>query len=346
MNVFNIMLSPDKGGLQQMSLIYALAMQKMGHNVICVLRKNSPYIEVLQENGISVYIYKSCTVYNLYKMLSLAVFMKKNKADIVICHGRRATSVVTNNIIRAFIKPMFKTIGVMHSKECKLKSKCDKLIFLTNQHLQQQSDFIKNKSYVLANTILDKGEAASPLHSPLVFGSMGRLHKIKGFDILLTALSILKKKNYKFKFILAGKGKEEKKLLHQIQELDLSDRVNFMGWVNNKALFFKQIDVFVLSSRSDVMPLSVLEAFAYSKPVIATQCDGPKEVMSQEFKSMLVPCQDAPALASIMENIINNKKQILSLSGKAKLLFDEQYSFLMFAKKLNSILNEVANVCN
>lgn len=344
MNIFNIMLSPDKGGLQQMSVIYALAMQKKGHNVTCVLRKDSPYINILKESGIPIYIYKSCTNYNLFRMFNLAVFMKKNKTDVVLCHGRRAISVVSNSIIRVIINPIYKLIGVMHSKECKLKNKCDKLIFLTKTQLQKQEADIQNKSYVLSNTILDMGDNLNRLHSPIVFGAMGRLHKIKGYDILIKALAILKMRKNQFKFILAGKGPEENKLLNQIKKLNLNDVVDYIGWVDDKINFFKQIDVFILSSRSDVMPLSILESFSYSKPVISTMCDGPKEIMLQEFSSMLVSVEDENALAIAMENIIKNKNKISALGRKAKKLFIEQYSFLTFSNKLNTILHEVVNV--
>ena len=206
MNIVNIMLSPDKGGLQQMSVVYALAMQKKGHNVICVMRQGSPYIEILQSKGIKVYIYNFCKWCKLWQMFIFADFFKKNKIDIAVCHGRRAISVISNNIIKFFIKSDYKIIGVMHSRKCKIKDKCDKLIFLTKLQLSKEADYIQNKSYILPNTILDDGETVNKLHFPVTSGALGRLHKIKGYDVLLKALAILKNKKHQFKFLLAGCG--------------------------------------------------------------------------------------------------------------------------------------------
>ena len=94
------------------------------------------------------------------------------------------------------------------------------------------------------------------------------------------------------------------------------------------------------------MPLSILESFSYSKPVIATLCDGPKEIMLQDFCSMLVPIEDEYALAMAMEKIIKDKSKISVLGKKAKKLFIEKYSFLTFSNKLNTILCETVNVKN
>jgi len=342
MKICNVMLSKGKGGLQQMSAIYALAMKNMGHNVISIMQKNSPYIADLQKENIVVKICENLNIFRLWNTYKFIQFMQKNKMDIVVCHGKRAISLMSNSFLRWLIKPKYKIVGVMHSKNCNIKNKCDKLIFLTDIHLQRQPDFIKQKSCVLANTILDIGcDKNNTLHSPLTFGAMGRLHKIKGYDILLNALHILKTHGRKFKFVLAGTGEEEKNLMRQIKKLNLENEVSLTGWVDDKQQFFDMTDVFVLSSRSDVMPLSVLEAFAYSTPVIATRCDGPKEVMSQEFDFLLVPIDDENALAAKMEQMIENKNQLLSLGKKAKKVFVEQYSFLSFTAKLAKILNEV-----
>ena len=90
-----------------------------------------------------------------------------------------------------------------------------------------------------------------PQGSRLVLGAMGRFVPEKGFDLLLKSLKMLKDKKYKFKLLLAGDGAERGMIEKMISELGLKKEVELVGWVDNLASFYKQINVFCLSSRKE-----------------------------------------------------------------------------------------------
>ena len=341
MNIFNIMLSSNRGGLEQMSLVYTRAMLTLGHRVTCLIMPDCPYLKDLQSTNAEIFFAPGRNIYNPLNAYRIIQNIIRTNADIVVCHGNRAMSFVLNRIVRFFIRADFKTIGVMHSRHCPYKTQCDALIFLTQNLYQKQSTAIRKKSFVLANTVMEQPHKPVSLHTPVVFGAMGRMHPIKGFDILLQALFILKQKRKDFYFVLAGSGPEEKKILKQIDVLGLKTHVQNLGWINNKKEFFDKIDVFVLSSRYDSMPLSVLEALAFSKPVIATECVGPKEILSQLQTPLLVPVQNPQKLALAMEYLLCNKEKIPSMSVEANTLFTHSYSFSVFCNKLCQILQKV-----
>lgn len=337
------MLASGQGGLERMSVVYALAMAKLGHNVCCLMRLDSPYIKELQAKGIKIRAIGGRNCYNFFNSLQVLRLLKREDADVVLCHGNRAMSFVLNRFIHFFIKTPFKVIGVMHSKKCPYKKQCDNLIFLTEAEFSRQPEEIRKKSFVLPNTVWEASpqNVAGSLHKPLVFGAMGRLHPVKGFDVLLDALKILQDKKRCFRFVLAGTGPEKAKLLRRITVLGLNDKVCYAGWIDDKQKFFAEIDVFVLSSFYESMSLSVLEALAYSKAVVSTSCTGPREILSGIKSVQLVPPGNAENLAAALDGLLGNPQQIRLMARKGKALYDAKYAPEAFTSKLGEILQKV-----
>ena len=346
MNIVNIMLSSEKGGLEQMSVIYGKAMAEMGHKVKYIITRDSAYKDDIQSSGGEIYYITSRSRYNLWSIYQTIKFIEQEKTDIVICHGNRAMSIVLNKYIRKLIHTHYKTIGVMHSEHCPYLEKCDKLIFLTKNAFLEQSKAIQRKSYILPNTILENSHRIRSLHSPIVFGALGRLHAVKGFDILVRALSLLKQEHKECYLVIGGTGPEEKKILHIIKKMHLEKEIEMLGWVTRKQDFFDKIDIFVLPSRQERLGLVLLEAFAYSKAVISTECIGPKEILNQLKSPLLVPCNDEEQLARAMSDLMEDKEKIKKMAQEGNALYCQKYNKQAFKEKLSQILKEVYDEIN
>lgn len=342
MKVINIMLASGKGGLEQMSTVYTRALTEKGIKTTSVLINDSPYKDDVYEVGANLKIVNSRHRYSLLSTFKIFKIIKREKADLVICHGNRPMAIILNNFAKFIFKTNFKTIGVMHSKKCPHKYKCDNLIFLTKSFLKNEPKEIQNKSFTLPNTILEDSHQGVKTHTPITFGAMGRLHTIKGFDILLESLAIIKNKGYKFKLVLGGDGPEKENLLQQIKDLNLEKEVEYMSWISNKKEFFDKIDVFCLSSRSERMPLTVLESFAYSKAIISTNLEGPKEVLSDISNPLIAELENPYSFAEKLEFLINNPEQIELLAKQGNDIFNEKYKFDKFKENLSEILKQIA----
>ena len=107
-------------------------------------------------------------------------------------------------------------------------------------------------------------------HDEIVFGSCGRLHSIKGFDIALRALATFK--GMRFRYVIAGAGPEAYPLARLASELGIADRVEFRGWVQYRdaPAFLRSLDVFLHPARHEPYGVAVLEAMACGLPVIAS----------------------------------------------------------------------------
>lgn len=173
----------------------------------------------------------------------------------------------------------------------------------------------------------------------IVFGSCGRLAPVKGFDIFIKAASILNGQSDRAFFAISGKGESFVELKSLIISLGLQSKFFLLGFQENLQHTLNQFDVFVLSSRSEGFPLSLIEALAAGLPCIATNVSGVDEMLG-EYGGMVVPKESPDNLASAMKSMLdpgvreNFSKQARLLGSKysydaCSSEFGEIYSSLM-----------------
>jgi glycosyltransferase involved in cell wall biosynthesis len=122
--------------------------------------------------------------------------------------------------------------------------------------------------------------------------ALGRLHRNKGFDVLLRALALLPGAHHS----LAGEGPERPSLLRLAGELGIADRVAFLGWREDAGALLAGCDVFVCPSRHEPLGNVVLEAWSASRPVVAAAAQ--LKAMAQAPLSVEVP-QITDSLAAL-----------------------------------------------
>jgi len=128
-------------------------------------------------------------------------------------------------------------------------------------------------------------------------GTVASLTSKKGHDVLLRALARLRDSGIDCALALAGDGAERPRIDALIGRLALGDRVHLLGAIANVADLLAAIDVFVLPSLVEGMPLALLEAMRAGKPVIATAVGGVPEVVQPGVNGLLVPPANDAALA-------------------------------------------------
>jgi glycosyltransferase involved in cell wall biosynthesis len=130
--------------------------------------------------------------------------------------------------------------------------------------------------------------------------NIGRLVRHKGQDILLKAASIIHKEyNIDFELIIAGDGPWKNYLLELTENLGLSRLVSFLGHSNNIPELLAECHIFVLPSRSEGTPLSLLEAMAAGRPVVASNIGGIPYILKGDC-GFLVPPEDPRELAKTL----------------------------------------------
>lgn len=147
----------------------------------------------------------------------------------------------------------------------------------------------------------------------------GTIIERKGYKDLIKAFSKIAHKYQDWNLVLAGNGEIEKGL-DLVDELKLSGRVGFRGWVSGeeKHRLFAESSIFCLPSYSEGFPMAVLDAWAYCLPVICTPVGGLPDVVIDKDNAVVYPIGDIDALAYSLELLITDKvlREKISLSAK------------------------------
>jgi glycosyltransferase involved in cell wall biosynthesis len=153
---------------------------------------------------------------------------------------------------------------------------------------------------------------AGDLQRPIVL-CLARLDKQKGIGFLLQAAQEVEKAT----FVLVGEGPERAHLVSEAKRLGVSERVVFLGHRNDVPQLLAGADLFVLPSLWEGLPLSILEAMAANKAVIATAVGGTPEAITHGATGLLVPPSDPAALARAIRSVLedSNLAQRLARAG-------------------------------
>ena len=142
--------------------------------------------------------------------------------------------------------------------------------------------------------------------SPLIIAA-GELAPWKGFDDLLKAFAILKKK-IPHNLIILGDGRDKKKLEKIIFDEHLNDRVYMPGYVLNPLKYFQLSEIFVLSSLIEGMPNVLIEAMMCGCTPVSTNCEtGPAEIIKNNDNGYLSEVNDYKLLAENILKAVRNR---------------------------------------
>ena len=148
--------------------------------------------------------------------------------------------------------------------------------------------------------------------------AVGRLDEQKGYDILLQAFSVFRQTHPEHHLHIYGEGGLRKAMEQQIQELELEAAVTLHGSVPNVMYQVVKAGMFVLPSRYEGMPNALMEAMACGLPCVAADCDfGPAELIREGENGLLVPVEDADALAEAMARVADDEAFARKLSRNA-----------------------------
>lgn len=173
------------------------------------------------------------------------------------------------------------------------------------------------RTVVCPNAVPLSPIAPRPVNDPPIVLTVGRLKRPKDFSTLLQAVALLRRGSCRL--LVAGDGPERDQLVAEARSLGIDGGVEFLGERDDIPTLLGACDVFVLSSRSEGMPMSVLEAMAAEMPVVATAVGGVPEVVGEEAGS-LVPAADAAALAAALARLLDDRplRERLGQAGRAR----------------------------
>jgi glycosyltransferase involved in cell wall biosynthesis len=152
--------------------------------------------------------------------------------------------------------------------------------------------------------------------------ALGRLHRNKGFDVLVRALPALPAVHA----VIAGEGPERAALLELALHAGVSDRLHLPGWRTDTAALLAAADLLVCPSRHEPLGNVVIEAWSARRPVVATAADGPRELIASGRDGLLVPPEDPNALAHAMRSLLEDRRHAMALAEAGRLRYEVEHA--------------------
>ena len=280
-------------------------------------------------------------IFNIFKRIHILRKIKKEyKFDIVV--GFMFSACIVNILSKRTEKIVSSARNYMSAYGM------SKLLYVQEHFIAEKADLVVAISEMVRNDLINNFKVSpnkiitiyNPCDTPRLieyskndidyyfdsnqfyFISVGRLVRQKGQWDLVKAMSIFAKKYPKTKLLILGTGYYEKELKKLVEELDISENVEFLGFQNNPYAFLAKSDVFILTSLHEGLGNVILEAMACGVPVISTDCyAGPREILSPRSdyrkKAISMECEE---YGIIVPEISKNEDFTLSINDKHKIL--------------------------
>jgi glycosyltransferase involved in cell wall biosynthesis len=224
--------------------------------------------------------------------------------------------------------------------------KSDKLIVLSEWWV----DYFKNKfpdkkitklyNSVPIQSVINRSNPSKKIS----FLFLGLISNNKGcYDILNVAEKLVNRK-VDFEINIGGNGESEK-LCKIISEKNLSKVVNYLGWISGdkKNEIFQKSNVYLLPSKNEGLPVSILEAMSFGLPVISTRVGGIPEMIEENKSGFIIEPGDLNALEEKMMYFIENKDKINQMGNISKTIVDNKFSNEIIEKQLTKLYCELLN---
>ncbi len=266
-------------------------------------------------------------------ILEVTKFIRDNHIDVVHCNAFDTPELL---VLHPLLFPDVRIIHTIHGIgqyesinkiKCIFRNYiCDKFIAISDS---VRRDIIlkgadKNKTITIYNGIdLEKFKPRYKERFDKDHVKIGNIARIdlskKGQDILIQAIDHLKRFNYKVECHFGGSAdryhtEDLKYLKKKAKELGVDENIYFWGNVDDIVTFLNDIDIFVLPSRSEGFGIALLEAMSMGIPCIASNLNGPAEIIGENKRGYLFETENAEDLARKIIGVIENYDEELKRS--------------------------------
>ena len=172
----------------------------------------------------------------------------------------------------------------------------------------------------------------------LTLGYLGRIAETKGIEYLLEACVELKRRNIPFVLRMAGKEEIEGQYLSRFQT-ELGNSFIYEGVVfgQSKNIFLQKINVFMLPSFFEGLPMSLLESMSYGVVPVTTNVGSIGEIVKDGYNGLIIEKQDTMSIVEQCVKLVYNKELMNSLSQKARCTIFDRFHIAGYIDSLNSI---------
>lgn len=348
------------GGMEQ--YVYSLchfADRNRFDITVCVLFSGGIVSDKIRKTGCRVIVLNMKNGFDLIKALKIRSIIRKDGFHIVNIHGQNPLGKLCTILGRP---PLI--IHTDHGVSIGARVKRKRRVVLFNRLLNpfvhhfiaiseamreslQKREKVPAKRITLMYNGIDiesvsgRGEDLQALKASLnidsssfVLAMIGRLAEEKEYPLLLKSLSLLKEKGDDFVSLIIGDGPQRECLEKLSQEMGLGKYVKFLGERQDVAALLEIIDIFVFSSAAEAFSLTLLEAMAAGKPIVAFDVSGVNEAVVNGKTGHLVPFSDSEAFSEGVHSLMNDPHKTEKMGSAA---FNRVKTHFTLAKNIKAL---------
>lgn len=314
-------------------------------------------VEILQTNSFQRNINPIKDIVSFFKILKI---LRKEKPDIIHVNSSKIGGlgalagrlVGTKNIIftahgwpfredrgdlqKIIIKFLsFLTVFLSHKTICVSKIDfeeaenwpfCKNKVLLIHNGIKNFDLHIRDEARrkILEKIVSSGGEFID--EKSVIIGSIGELHKNKGYKYAIKAMNKLSSSVNDFRYIIMGEGEERDYLENKIADLDLEKKVFLFGFNSENRKLLSGCDIFLLPSIKEGLPYVLTEAGFAGLPVIATDVGGVSEIIENLKNGILIRPKDEKEIFNALKFAIENKDELEKFSQNIKEKVEKKFS--------------------
>lgn len=342
MKVVQTVYGDASGGRWQAMLNTYEALESQGHEGIIVYGSDNQKQKI---DGYRSWCLNNSGFYDPIAAVKLALWLRHYKPDVVIAHSGRAVHLFKNAILLARIK--CPVIAMNHSHNVKRTVRADGFIHITPHVAQRVAEASVQKN--INSTAKPQAVISNLIHLPTqpsvtkaeskitTLGIMTRLVEYKGTHLAIDGVAQLKQLGYQVKLQIAGEGEQKQSLIEQTQRLGLEDDVVFLGWISGqqKTEFYQSIDIALVPTMNDTQPLAILDAFAWAKPVVASDHISVQQIIRHNENGLMAKCADVEDLVKQLQFCLDHPKNLARYAEQGYRDALQDYQFSVIAEKLS-----------
>lgn len=354
-------------GAEKLVLILCKNMKKYEPIVACGGENLKSIFESEEIKSYSIDFINNNILKNIRELRNI---IKQNNIKIVHAHDNNASviSYLTKRLYRLDIKVIShihncypwlegntktKKIDTFFRRRYDYNIACGKLVY---DYYTKYTDYINEsntislsnaidideiKAYVSAVNIDEVYQEFNIPKDKTILGFIGRLSEQKGIVPFIEELKYHKDKFSDCKILLVGNGEQEETIKTIVKEYNLEELFIFTGYQDNVYKFYKAIDIFFLPSLYEGLPMVILEAISFNKPIVSMNVGSINELIINEYSGILIEKGDYRTFISNLIRIKENYRLREEYSVNAYKIVLAKYSISSYARKIKKIYDNI-----
>ena len=343
MRIVHTEWSDGLGGQEKRVLAELAGLTERGHEVFLVCRPEARIKTEAERKGMRVLTLPMKNPYDLSSIMRLRTILMENRVDVINTHSG------VDSWIGSIAAKLAKVPLLVRTRHLNIPLKRSILNFVhylpdlyitcgenMRNTLVGQCGFPGDRVVniptgvsleffdVVRNCETKKEFGLDP--DALIITNVGILRRVKGHETTFKAVQAVVREFPHARFLIVGDGPRRAELARMVNELGIRDYVIFTGFIEEIGKIYSFTDVAILSSWSEGLPQSVLQALASSVPVVATRVGGVPEVVIHEKTGYLVEAGDHEGLAREIIRVLKDPERARQIARAGKDLVRERHS--------------------